>query len=204
MSKKFEALIKPTMLEDFNSEMNNLRIVMKDHFTSVSASPENDALQAIISTTILRDYGEALTAGLRRHLHETAGFLMTSLEFEGFESSPNNEDAYCLLVSMEKGDLYLLDYYVIDEDISEAIEKDIVNDKSGIYKDCPKEISVWRSKSPEQRTAAERGMLVNTATGHAWDHNIDFKELKQKISDLKPASNLKGQHRKLEEKSLSI
>lgn len=204
MARKFNALVKPSVLEDFNDEMNTLRILLQDHFVSVSDEPENEAIQAIVNTNILRDYGEALTVGLRRHLHEKAGFLLTSLEFEGFESSPDNEDAYYLKVSLHKGDVTLLDFFVIDEDLEVAIEKDIVNEPNGIYQNCPTQISDWRSKSPEQRSPEERGMLLNSASGYSWDQSIDFSALKQKIADLKPMLKQSSQKQKYEAETLSL
>lgn len=189
MSLKFNALVKPSVLEDFNDEMNPLRILLQDHFSSVSDRPDDEAVQAIIRTNILRDYGEALTEGLRNHFYQKAGFRLTSLEFEGFNSSPTNDDCYCLNISLHKGDISLLDFYVLDEDIEIAIQNDIVNDKSGIYQNCPTDVSDWRLKSPEQRSPEERGMLINSASGYQWEQDIDFSELKKEIAKLEPVLN---------------
>lgn len=204
MAQKFNALVRPSVLEDFNDEMNPLRLMLLDHFSTVSDQPEEESVQAIIKTNILRDYGEALVVGLRRHLHESAGFLLTSMEFEGFEPTPNDEDAYSLKVSLHKGDVSLLDYFVIDEDLDLAIQKNIINDQSGIYQDCPTEISDWRLKSPVQRTPEERGMILNSASEHSWDQNIDFSMLKNKIAELKPQLNPLNRQQNREADALSL
>lgn len=199
MSHKFHAIVRPAVLEDFNDEMNPLRVMLQEHFTPISENPENEAIQSIIDTSILKDYGEALTNGLRRHLHEKCGFLLTSMEFKGFHSTPNNEDNYCLEVSLNKGDIHLLDFYILDEDLDEAIKSDILNDLTGVYQHCPNKVSEWRVKSPEQRSAADRGILLGAASSKDWSHDIDFKELKNKISRLKPQLNPKAENNKSQE-----
>lgn len=182
-SKKYHAIVHGEGLESFDSGEGVLHHQLCQLLFNKIKDTDNFAPFIPPGSKVAQVYGEWKAEGIKAYLKDNFSFNLNSLQFEDFVPSPDNPNIFGIRVSMDRGDLHLLEHFVNPDEIQTAINCEIKpNDLHGFYQSCPTTVGQWRNKTPEMRSDEERGMLLNAATEFSWHTDISIHSLGDKLS----------------------